>query len=375
MICEKCGKTFYKPLELYTGEWACPHCRKNLSLSSVKLNVNDSNDELFSLSEICYLRALKCAENTEEYASLLQKSLDFCKKSAHAGHPKALVRLGYFYELGYFSADGAEAFKKACEYYQAVWRGKITVNRTKSGGDDYREGGLSVKKIAAARYLNLLANAPREMKGNARYSYEYGLQEVKEAGLYEERGSAAISMLAPDKGARAAEILSLCFSKERAPLFGLIYMDAEEFKELAAQKEKLKNGSRGRLARFAQKIFIVMFSADSDEFKVIKTERDFGEITKGGYYLYFFNTNGGHRISGGKLGSVKQYLEKGDATGEFAKIAKLVVTLSKSGGQSDLIFSDDDILVYKSPAESVTHATGDLLNAVTKNLTGENNDD
>lgn len=369
MRCDKCGRDFLRPLELYTGSWACPHCRKVFELSQIKLCVTDGNEELFTLSEICYLKALKTPpEERDIYRGLLDKAIYYCKSAVAAGHPKAMVRLGYFYETGYFPADGAEAFKMACDYYGNVWKGEISDKRVGGDREEYSGGGLKLKKIAARRYLELIRNAPPSAAKLARYKFENAVAEIKRANLYD-GGKYENYQKTADRAAHAADVLQSCYSRERAPLFGLLYLDGADFKSLCEKRDDRRGAKTNLLARYAEKVHICMFALNSDFYQAIKSERDFNKVGDGEYYMYFFNPNGAHRIHGGKMAQIASYLEKSGAAGGYDKVARIVESIAKSGLAADFIFHDDDVLVYKSGAESFAHATGDLINDVVKRLT------
>lgn len=373
MECEKCNKQFERPLELYNGEWACPVCHESLALTSLKLVVTDENESVFRMSEICYLRALKSAADKKVYNKFLSRSIEYCKDAAHSGHPKALVRLGYFYDTGYFSVDVSEAFKQAYEYYRVVWNGKINDMRSSKVDGEYLDGGLQIKKSAARLYLNLLKNAPLKMRTHQRYRYETEFAAVAEAGL--DVGAESLDGVSSetDRCSRIFEVFESCFSKEHAPLFGLLLLDGGDFKALASVNEgTAKNGTRKKLIHIAEKVTLRLIDLKDGESRAIKNVKNLSEVKDGNYCLYFFNTNGGHSLSGGKMNAVKHALEKGDSLTEFVKINELIALICNSD-YTDYVFSDDDIIVHKSKAESVSHALGDLIKTVQKNiLRGDN---
>ena len=372
MKCEKCGRWFDRPLELYNGEWACPNCHEFLALNSLQLRITDETEDLFKLSEICYLRALKAQKNKKEYDALLNKAINYCKDAAHAGHPKALLRLGFLYDSGYFSMDSTEAFKLAYEYYRAVWSGKINDMRGDNATADYADGGLTVKKSAARLYLQLLKNAPEKMRTHPRYRYETELVTIRNEGLYDGSEAAEGGYSETERSSRVIDVLQSCFSKERAPLFGLLHLTDEEFSALCQIKDTGKE-RKSKLLKIAEKVSLRLISVKDGSARAIKNAGDLGSVDAGDYYLYFFNTNGKHRFSGGKMNAVKKALEKGDAVNDFVKLNELISAICEGSDYSDYVFSDDDVLVYKSKTESVAHALGDLIKAVNDNIRrGEN---
>lgn len=372
MECEKCKKQFERPLELYNGDWACPVCHASLALNSLKIVVTDENESVFKMSEICYLKALKCTGDKKNYNKFLSRAIEYCKDAAHSGHPKALVRLGYLYDAGYFSVDSSEAFKMAYEYYRAVWNGIINDMRGAKTDGAYESGGLQVKKSAARLYLNLLKNAPPKMRAHQRYRYESELSAVLSSGLAVEAESFGEAATETDRCSKIYEILESCFSKERAPLFGLILIDSAEFKELTSVNESAKNGTRKKLIHIAEKVTLRLIDIRDGNSRAIKNARDLQDVQSGTYCLYFFNTNGRHTLSYGNINAVKRALEKGDALTEFVKINELIGLICNSD-YTDYVFSDDDIIVHKSKAESIAHALSDMIKTVQNNIKrGEN---
>lgn len=369
MICEKCKRSFERPLELYNGDWACPLCHESLTLSNIRLVVTDETEELFKMSEVCYLRALKTPPaDKKAYSDLLTKAVDFCKEAAHRGHPKALLRLAYLYDAGYFSIDGSEAFRLAYDYYKAVWKGKINDMRGSKANADYSEGGVKVRKSAARLYLNLLKNAPPKMRSLDRYRYDSELRAVKDAGLYESGGdSASYGVIAGDRAGRICEILDSCFSKERAPLFGLMMVSSEEFSALAKMTETGRTGVRNKLLRIAEKVDLYLVDVTSGIPRAVRNTGDLA-VADGNYCLYFFNTQGRHALSGGKMNAVRKSLQRGDSVTDFARVNELISIISRGEEYCDYVFGDDDITVHKSKTESVGHALGDLIKTVQKNV-------
>lgn len=369
MECEKCKRQFERPLELYNGDWACPLCHESLALSNIRLVVTDDTEALFKMSEVCYLRALKTPPaDRKTYSDLLTKAIDCCKEAAHQGHPKALLRLGYLYDAGYFSVDGSEAFRLAYDYYKAVWRGKINDMRGSKANADYSDGGIKVRKSAARLYLNLLKNAPPKMRSLDRYRYDLEVRAVKDAGLYEEGGDAPYyGVVAGDRAARICEVLESCFSKERAPLFGLMMVTAEEFAALAKMTETGRTGTRYKLLRIAEKVDVYLIDVTSGVPKAVRNASDLA-VADGNYCLYFFNTQGKHALSGGSMNAVRRSLERGDSVTDFARVNELISIISRGEEYCDYVFCDDDIIVHKSKAESAGHALGDLIKTVQKNV-------
>ncbi len=369
MQCEKCKNEFERALELYNGDWYCPYCHEILALSDLKLVVTDANEDAFKMAEICYLRALKTpAAEKINYNEMLVKAIEFCREAARSGHPKALVRMGFFYDSGYFAIDETEAFKQAYEYYRAVINGKISDIRSKKTVE-YSEGGAKVKRSAAKLYLNLLKNAPENMRKFEKYDYFSELKRLKEAGLYFGGDDFVKSSVTADRAPRVMEILQSCFAKERPPLFGLLMLKGGDFTQLCSATVKTRGGSKKQIITIAEKVSLYLIDVTSGAPRAIKTFRDlFVEEEGRDYCLYFFNTNGKHLMSAAGLNAVKRSLEKGDSITDFARVNMLISSISRGVDCADYVFTADDILIHKSKAESVSHALGDLIKTVQTNV-------
>ena len=355
MNCVHCQKHFDRPLELFDGKSACPKCHAEL-VREAGLALTDSGEALFRLSEICYLRALKTPfDRPAEYRRDIHKAVDFCREAASTGHPKALLRLGFYYDRGYVVIDPTEAFKKACECYKSVWSGVFPDMRKASAAmqrDYTAESVTRLRTSAAQMYLQLLENTPPSLKQYACYRYDTEAAAVREAGLYDLTDGLADPVPA-DVAERAEEVLSACLEKGRAPTAGLLSMDGEAFRRLASVEIKTRGGVRSRLAKLAEKVYLCIFDAHSGDYKELKTEKDFDWVAAdGAYRLYFFNTAGGHRLPGGALTAIRKTLAQND----FARLEPLV-----RDGDTDYVFFDDDFIRFKSRLERWSHAAGELL--------------
>ena len=103
MECNKCHKDV-QPLELYTGELACPKCISQISLIPRQISAaNPLARELVSLSELYYHYALcksariatpelisRCSLTTDE---MIDKSVEYCRDALRLGEANGYVIL------------------------------------------------------------------------------------------------------------------------------------------------------------------------------------------------------------------------------------------------------------------------------------------
>lgn len=362
MICQNCNKNIVKPLELYNGDWACPLCKTTLSIKSIAVRVDKENDETFKLSELCYLRALKNAKDVKRYNAEMRKALEYCRTAARMGNPKALIRLGYFYEYGYISADAFESFKIACEYFKLVWNSEPEMAEN-PGDPDYSVSCIKLRTAAARRYLELVKKRFGVNRTTGGPSYGEEKAKITAKGIKVPDDPDDVELLGEDRVAHVMGILQSCYSRDRAPLFGVAYLDKGEFGLLCEAKEPGDKQSP-RLVGLAQKLAIVLFSADTGDMQAIKKAEDCKRISPDkAYYLYFFNSGGKHKISERKCHAVMRALRSGTFD-EYGNVKRIIEVMGRTMEQSDYIFSADDVLMYKSRFESIRHATEDLINAV-----------
>lgn len=364
MICEHCKKEFKEPLELYNGEWACPLCRENISVTSNELTVTHENDELFRLAEMCYFKAIK-AENRKDYQRDINKAVSLCREAARLQHPKALIRMGYYYDAGYIAFDRTEAFKMAHDYYKAVWTAaRIDVNYIGGVAEDWGANGIKLKERAAYLYLNLLKNVPEKYSANSVYNYADAKAAVIAAGLPVNLSDGGEGSREEDRAVKILDILESCKAGGRAPLFGVLRVDGETFKRLAEIKDENKKEKRAKLFKYAVSVDIVMLNEQTGNAKTIRKEEDVAVIRDDEhYYLYFFNV-GGKQPKLGNFKRAQRVIEKVTNRGEYGRVLDLGDKAKAVGG--DFVFYADDVLKYKSKSESCGHAAGDLINAVLK---------
>lgn len=367
MICQNCNKNVNKPLELYNGDWACPLCKTVLSVSSIAVRVNNENDETFKLSELCYLRALKNQKSSAVYEQELGTAIAYCRTAARMGNPKALIRLGYFYEYGYLTADVLESFKIAYEYYKLVWS-SIPEMEEKVRDADYAEGCKKLRNAAARHYLELLKKLPESFRRVGGLNYHDEKAKIAEKGLFVPDDDSAEAFMEESRITHIFNVLQSCFSKEKSPLFGVMRLEDGEYAELCGVPASDSKNSQLKIIAFAKKLQIVVFDENNGEFQTIKTADDISSYGGGAGYLYFFNANGAHGISERKCVKIGKALRNGN--GDYNGVMRIIEAMSKTVGQTDFIFSEDDVLMYKSKLEPIAHATADLINSVSNRSEG-----
>ncbi|MDE5562580.1 MAG: hypothetical protein K2J01_03430 [Clostridiales bacterium] len=366
MICTNCNRNIVKPLELYNGDWACPSCKTVVGIKSIAVKVNKENDETFKLSELCYLRALKSQQALSEYERNLAVAIEYCRTAARMGNPKALIRLGFYYEHGYITADVTESFRIAYEYYKLVWSSMPEMEE-RPADRDYAESCIKLRCAAAKHYLELLKKLPESFRRVGDLNYHDEREKIIAKGLTVPDDDGAERVVGESRALHVLSVLQSCLTKERSPLFGIMRLERGDYAELSAIRTGAKNGE-SKLLTFARKLLIVLFDADNGEFRTIKTAEDVGDIEPdSAYYLYFFNGGGEHGISESKCKRIGKTLRKNTGFGEYSGVKRIIDAMSGAAVQTDYVFSEDDVLMYKnSRLESFAHATDDLINKVAK---------
>lgn len=364
MICVKCHRSFDRPLELYDGEWVCPKCHKTIDPSADKLVLSAESEELFRLSEVCYLRAIK-SKDEAVYGRELQTAIALCKKAAQLSHPKALMRLGFYYESGYTALEGDEAFRMACIYYKSLWNCEKFVNETDKNykNDDIKQ----LRSLAAGRHLKMLRHVPSRFEGHEAYNHAAVKAQTERLGLSSGGGEDVEQKREQDHVSRILSLFESFKSSERAPLMGVIRLCEEDRERLFAAKDPTGKSRviRTALGGTALTLFSEGFpsSGGRGKYRTLKSERDllFDEDEREDYavsYLYFFNRKGSHDLSGMKTEQVRRRMEKNGH--DFVT----QIILKSEDARRDFVFYDDDVLRYKETAiEPCWHAVQDMINA------------
>lgn len=357
MFCKKCNKFVAVPLELYTGAFACPSCHRISTVEDIAVQVTSENEDEFMISELCFARMLKASKD-DEYKTLRDSAIEHCRTAAMLGNPKALVRLGFFYEKGYITSDSRERVKLAGDYYKLVWNreGISSDEKTKDAVD-----GDKIRNIAAARHLNML-----ERLGGKGRKKEYS--EVKEAvaarGLSVAVGGSAVRR-SEDIAENIADILSSCTSDERPPLFGIFRADGETLGALCIPPEGKKTSRLYDLA-VSKRRELVLFNSAQGGMKTLKSQADLDSVAgdgAGDRFLFFFNDAGKHSVSRRVCSKIGKALRKTRKAVQYAYV-RSIIDVFQQLDRRDWVFTEDDVSVYHDWWETYDKSTGDLIDSI-----------
>ncbi len=361
MICtnKNCQKKINEPLELFSGDTACPHCKTKLSVVP-KFAFTKRNDELFTLSELYFLRYLSPDSYNEKAkkllsvsrAGLLSRAIEFCTAAVKEGNPKAVSRMAYYNEH-YLEKTRSESdrIRLAFEYYYAICSCQATNVTTEKGVKGFTEVEFQAfKKQAAVSMAKLFYLHPHVFKGRSRYESK----KVEIEAIYGTLSfsSSDESRTVTNKAKYLHGILLSCFGKERAPLFGLYKICGGDLRELF-EKMNMKSTkfrydfskllSKGVEMRYtladnkgmvSEDSYFSRFASDSAVRDLLSTISDSDSL-----YLYFFNTHGKHQyLSEGQMNRVKKDIAKENHS--------LLIELIDYSAR-DYLFYDDDIHFFK----------------------------
>ena len=369
ITCTACGKEI-APLELYDGTWSCPHCRNLLIDQQSELKITAENDELFKQGELLYWQWLFNRDGRASI-SLVEKAISLCRLSARQGNPKAIARLGYYYDKDYIGGNFTEVMrvKLAYNYYSQVCYSGLSEVETESGVE--KVNWHDVCKKTAQEMLFMLSHAPAEIQESKTYNAKANLERLR-SELGEDvgfKGHFSGYYKLSNKERMFAMLLS-CMHKQRAPLFGAFKLLVSDMKELyerawPGDEEKIPSA----LDFIAKKVFISYVKASeltaaSGRFNRLGTsssfERMFEDLEESDMiWIFFFNNNGGHKYLGskGKRKAVNNVLYADAAATDTLK------RLLQFGKTSFHTFYDDDIYQY-SRQKSLPDATRDLIEQV-----------
>ncbi len=354
MKCKYCKRTIEKPLELYDGEWGCPHCKAKgiVGMLVDKPVVTKENAEEFKLSESMFYRWLTYEGVSRETAKkMLADAVEFCKSAALKGHPEAILRLGYYYDKDFIDTNRTEGdrCKIAAAYYKSV------INAADSGyvveqGQTCPDPA-TLKKTAAKLLVEMYLCSSREIQKSLE-RYVEGLPKELTDQVNPKEVAASAGMVT-DKSEQAFLVLSAFKNKVRAPLCGVIYMKGYELKRLFV---KDKEAALGMIGRGVQ---LICGKLDSNgmvgkSLQSLSNALLVRTLMKGKYgdfelndddniCLFFFNSRGGHRFfSQNALSTIIKTMRKQEVDVTFAKIREFMQNARK-----DTVLYDDDFYVNK----------------------------
>lgn len=364
MECTKCHKDIKEPLELYTGEIACPKCKSSLSQYPKVLSATDPRcKELFSLAELYYHYALSKYANlvipgiVEHSAmsadEMLAKSIAYCQEALKLGHPEALWRMAFFHEKGYMHGDKTETtrYRIAANMYLAL-ASAPEVQFAGYGTTGTADETVSLKRRAADDLFNLVKKIPshdRKRYTDALIELDYTTKEsVQEL-------SSDLSINDVDE---LINVLSRASSKRKAPIIGILRIKKEHLAHLYSDIIKLASVVNRRL----ELMFIPLGKDDKYDFRnsvggnspyhVMRVSSD---AIKNGISLacdkslenvcvFFFNKDGKHTFYSSSAKKDKLYKT---ITNDL--IDRLIST---SPGRS-YVFYDDDIYAKNGKIEKI----------------------
>ena len=361
MICDNvlCNKKIDTPLILFNGLSACPHCKKLLN-NSADFKITFKNEELFNYSELYYYRYL----SPNSYGQNLKKTLAFtgeqlldlaiknCEDSAKLGNPKAVFKLGFYYEhyLEATFSDG-ERIKRAFDFYSKLAYSELTTVPCEKDATpiSYDEFEL-LKRNSMLAILELFNKYPHCFKGSPHYDIEINLKKLSNIyGNVTQNYKAVTKNL--DRTKSVNKVMLMCLSKERAPLFGLFKLSGDELIKVFDVSDVKKTSKN--FVKYISKNLEIRFlevndsktSHESHYFMGVKDEYGLQQFLDNrvdpnkSYYLYFFNTHGKHAyLSNSQMNRVKNELEFND----FELVNQLV-----NFGLPEYVFYDDDIHYFK----------------------------
>jgi hypothetical protein len=381
MICKNCGSKFSNPLYLYNGSSTCPRCKKEI-LTISALSVTKENQEYYNLSEIAFLRYLSpksvngtTAEKTSQ-AELLVKAHYYCQLSAEQGNPHAIMQMAYLLEkFRSESKNELERIRLAIEYYGALCYSELNFVKSEKGAKEISQEEFTLLKVEAGKkMLKLCKKYSALLKSSTRYDYKKNKERLtalyKTASFQDDDFSLATSF---NKVDTLIDILSSSRSKTKAPLFGVFFLSAEQFKLLLEKKGGNEQSVVAKLISKDPDFLRYMIcdktgrvASDSDRFfnriasvkianEVVETLKEEDYI-----YLYFFNAYGKHNyLTGKQIQTVKRELEENDQA--------LLLSLVNYISEDTAVFFDDDIEQFKSGK----NAHG-VVTELIKSVRGEN---
>ncbi len=365
--CTTCGKEV-TPLELYDGRWSCPNCRNALSDFQSDFIVNEDNEELFLQSELLYAKWLFNRDGRAKL-SMVKRAVELCRMSARMGNPKALARLGFYYDKNYTEKNYGDVMrcKIAYTYYSAIcYSGLSSV-----GGISHAKWKELIEKTAYSM-LYMLAGAPAELQATKTYSLHNNLERVRhEIGIDVDLSGFSktddnISLIE-----RIFSTLCSCLDKQRAPLFGAFRIKVSDLKELYSKPMKGKENKipnalywlttnkkvlwsyiKSSYIKDTEKMFIRLSTQSS-------VETAFSEMEDQEYiWTFFFNNNGGHKYlnSPKKREKVKETI--------YGRIGTDLLKMMLQNGNHDYYsFYDDDIYYFMNQSNE-SDATRALVDKI-----------
>ena len=355
--CEKCKRPL---LERFNGVRFCPKCGQNVKINS--LCINKENEEMFKLSEICFLRYLspmKGALAVEDRKSLLSDAIRICQEAANDGHPKAVFRMGYYYQY-FMQKDVGESermrrafdnYWKICdtknqvEYYDLM-DNKFT-SETLTSADEYN----LLKKQAAINIMDMLFKYPEVFNSSQVADNRYKLAKkeiISKYGSYMGVRGKYDSKRNVVKDIYNA--LASCYSKHHPALCGVFSITAAELRELLAIRVDAEKGYTHNADVMCEQLRFHYLVCDKNGKPDVNRQSDFYSIREAVFptevrmsdsdklYFAFFNKGGKHsRLSKKQADRViENILDSGH-----------LVALVGGSSHNEIVLYDEDIVWMK----------------------------
>lgn len=323
-------------LELYDGQMADAADKKLIADNVPELRYSARGKELFALSESLYGRWLEEGADVK----LVGRAIEYCRAAVEQGYPHAVVKMAFYYDKDYVSADRTEEFRcrVACDYYCKVIYCESKPKNTDGVIPEIEWEDL--QRLAAKMLLDMLATAPRTLSdyGNGRYSYEYNLKRINSSfGITGERNAQYVRA-ERNRALFAETVFGACkTNKTRAPLFGVIYLSRDDINSV------FKRGAPTMKLCGDLNVWL----SDGEKVTRVNNTTAFAQYLKAfageGAWAYFFNNNlGGHRYLNGKQRKTLCELMMCD---NFLRFSHLTDS-AKERGRSEYLFSDDDVRFF-----------------------------
>ena len=368
-----CKREFETPIEIFTGQLICPHCGS--LLGAREFVVDAYNDNLFSVSEMCYgeyLNDIAVATQVGATADritlkrreeLLATAIWNCREAAKLGHPGARVMLGYYWEIGCMDKGSElDRYKMAFHYYTNVAETEIVKVIVPDGstgvgayGKDGKEKLLKVRREAAIRLLRMLASAPVELEyiknGESHpYSLVENIQKMKSLDLITEFHAkrSLISGSASRTETLYRTLTAIVRREDRAPIFGYFVLSKAEFIAMYENGEG-KKSLKAFIAKHYNSVDIFYSQIDSDgrvdrfiamDPRGLKLD----EEEDGDIVVYYHNQK--PKISPA-VSSVRSVIKK---------LPEMLIARGDASGLMNLVESEDPISEHSFTAEDIFFA-------------------
>ncbi len=320
MICTKCKKTFADPLELYDGTVACPKCGKPLA-EITELRITAESEERFRLSETYFFHSLELSNKNitkklddddreklrKEWNECIDNAVRHCRLAASAGHPKAIWRMGFYYDKDYTAVSSTEAQRCRIAYNFYSTLAYLKDNDVRADSPELAMSAADVHKLkvrAANDMLAMLYSAPEVLDGTPKFSFSKNRDALY--GMYGDeirmrRDDWRASDAEKSDSVQGARTLSACLGKTRVPLFGYFYASQDGLKALIDEAASKDRDARGGTIYpvLGKRVYMVYFPCirgkhvgnDYREvYDTASTLTDYTDSPNGGY-LCFINVN------------------------------------------------------------------------------------